>query len=211
MRLRAADLERVTRLVSGTYRIVVPTREVLAEGDHVMVEVALGPLDDEVAFDGRVAEIGADERAGRRLVHIEVRPIDAPRLAYLLDVLEGRRRPVPRRHRRIPVDLPVRWLHGVRPSHGVLRSLSPGGAFVETSEPVAVGTPLELELRDDAGRGPMLLVGTVVWAGRLGDRLGFGFRIDRRSATDAARLANLLRTWERNVGPDLVTLGRLRP
>ncbi len=210
LRLRASELGAVTRLVSGTYRIRVPTRDAVEPGDCVMVEVGLGPMDDEVAFDGVVMEVVPDGSSGRRQAVIEVVPVDAPRMGYLLDVLEGRRRPVPRRYRRIPVDLPVRWLHGLRPTHGALRTLSPGGAFVEAPTPPPVGTPLELELRDDPRRGPMVLGGKVVWAGRLADSLGFGFRIERRTAPDAARLAELLRAWERTVGPDLVTLGRLR-
>ena len=210
LRLRAADLRHVTRLVSGTYRIEVPTRDRVAVGDAVMIEVTLGPMEDEIGFDGVVLAIEPDHAARRLRVRIEVAPVDAPRLAFLLDVLRGARRGVPRRYRRIPVDVPARWLHGIRPSHGVCRTLSPGGAFVETGAPVPVGTHLELELRDDPRRGPIVIPGTVVWAGRLGDHLGFGFRSDQRGGPAGARLADLLRAWERTVGPDLVTLGRLR-
>ena len=92
----------------GGGTVIVPSREAVRVGDDVVLEVSLGPLVDEVMLHGAVADVHA--RAERRapLITVEIEPRHRARTQYLIDVLDGVRTPVARRHRRVPAEIDVR-------------------------------------------------------------------------------------------------------
>jgi type IV pilus assembly protein PilZ len=75
-----------------------------------------------------------------------------------------------RQHARVPVSLKVSY-----PSRGDLQKdlvtdLSPGGLFIRTSKPLAIGTDVDLEVTIAALDPPINVRGRVVWLRQQGDK-----------------------------------------
>lgn len=94
---------------------------------------------------------------------------------------------------------------------GKLRNLSPGGMFIQSTEPKEVGTKIDLSLTLPLGRRKILFTGEVIWvnyppthpdtpstdAGRhVADNPGMGIRILSISSEDRALLDHLMRDFE---------------
>jgi len=84
---------------------------------------------------------------------------------------------------RVPTHLKVRFGEGT----GELQNLSEGGLFIECERPLAVGTPLALELEPGAGQPPIELSATVMWSRDLANQEGppgFGVRFEDLEADE---------------------------
>jgi hypothetical protein len=177
-------------------RIEVPSREAIAVDEPVVVEIGLGALLDEVELEGHVVELRAREGGLAPLVVIAIDPRHGAQLSYLEGVLRGERPPTARAHRRIAVDVPVRWQCGELKQQSRARDLSRGGAFVlaHLQPPVGAAVTLEFEATRSA---PILRLGAVVsWIQRSGHEAGFGVRFVVRTREEADHVQRLLRAHE---------------
>jgi uncharacterized protein (TIGR02266 family) len=71
-----------------------------------------------------------------------------------------------RQHLRIPVTLAVSYRSRDALQKDLVTDLSPGGLFVRTARPLAIGTEVELEVQiagADGAEDPIRVRGKVVW------------------------------------------------
>jgi Tfp pilus assembly protein PilZ len=212
LRLRAdANLREIVRPpngYNGAGEFVVPTREAVFVGQEIKIEVSLGALADEVAVDGVVTDVVMRGDGAAPLVTIYVVQADLPRMRYLLDVLEGVRSPTARRHRRIPIELDVRWWWGLRAFTHRASGLSCGGTFIAAEDAPRAGFRTEVEIRLDSKTAPLRMPASVVWLGETTRGRGFGVQFHVPDATSAERLRNVVRDFERETTKEVVTLTR---
>jgi type IV pilus assembly protein PilZ len=78
---------------------------------------------------------------------------------------------------RLPVHLQVRYQSGAELADSFIDSLSSGGVFIRTSQPLPIGTDLVMEI-SIAGSGsepePIRIRGKVVWERLVGREDGMG-------------------------------------
>jgi PilZ domain len=200
LRLRADD-QLAQMLVPGfgdeAGRLEAPSRETVAAGDRVCIEIGLGALVDEVELEGTVVETRAREGGLAPIVVIAIATRHAAQLAYVNGCIRGDRRASLRAHRRVPVDVEVRWRVGELLQRTRARDLSRGGAFILSHLQPPVGATVSVELEGTAST-PIFRVGAVVtWIQRHGPDVGFGVRFVVRSRGEAERLQQLVRVHER--------------
>ena len=158
------------------------------------VEMSLGPLADEVQLEGRVRAVQTLEGGQAPKVLIGLERDCVERVRYVQAVLDGVRAATARTHRRVPVDLEVRWTWGSEHFASRLADLSRGGAFVLSARQPPIEAMVGVELR--CGNELLVLTGIVSWVRSGGDQPGFGvaFRLPDREA--AARLTEMIRERE---------------
>ncbi len=106
---------------------------------------------------------------------------------------------------RVPTHLKVRY--GADADHiGNLRNVSEGGLFVETSEPLAPGTPLRLEIEAGSGMAPIHVDAVVVWNRDIANRdgpAGFGAHFRDLEAEEFESIARLVEDRLNEIGGPL--------
>ena len=199
IRLRGAEIRDafLKRGSNEAARLRVPLRESFNRGEEVSVEISFGAMVDEVTLPATVASIESDVPHN---VELSVPLTERGRAEYVLQVLAGTRSAAARRHRRIPVDLEVRWTWKGTRHASRARDLSYGGAFIESRVLPAVGAKVDVELRLPADPGALALDAEVAWlrtpSGAGVGHAGFGvsFKLPDRSV--AARLHDAVRECE---------------
>ena len=68
-----------------------------------------------------------------------------------------------RKGERVPVSLKVKYLSRGELQRDLVTDLSPGGLFVRTSKPLAIGTEVDLEVHVSEEDLPLHIRGKVVW------------------------------------------------
>lgn len=201
LRIRAD--ERLGRMLfaghaSESARLEVPSRETVAVGDRITVEVGFGALADEVELEGVVVEVQAQPAGAPHIVVIAIERKCARQIAYVRQVLAGNRPASARAHRRVPVDVAVRWRSGELRQVTRARDLSRGGAFILSSLQPPVGSLIAIEI-DQSGDDALALAldAEVTWLRREGPETGFGVHFRVRSRQDADRLHRFVRAHER--------------
>ncbi|MEM6295672.1 MAG: PilZ domain-containing protein [Myxococcota bacterium] len=206
LRLRGTDL-RGAFDPGGPHeaaRLRVRVRENLKLGEPVEVEVSFGPMADEVVLTGKVCRVHAPAR-GPLEVLIAIPKREGSRVRYVREILGGSRQASARRHRRIPVDIDVRWTSPQGRYVSRALDLSRGGAFIASRSLPSVGARVDVELRpasDDGGLSPApLRLGAVVsWVRSQGHDTGFGVNFKLQDRDTAARLQDVVRTCEIQLG-----------
>lgn len=184
---------------SEAARLQVSSRETVELDEEVRIEISFGPLKDEVELDGRVAEVlpHADGRPPRVLIAFA--RDQAPRLRYVRQVLAGNRHATARSHRRVPVDLEVRWRLGRAHYASRISDLSRGGAFIISRCLPDVGSRVEVEILAD-DRSKLHFDAVVSWVRGKGGHTGFGVNFKLPSRDAAAALTDVVRQEEQRVG-----------
>ncbi len=204
LRLRA-DAQLAAMLAPGETpsecaRLLAPSREAVAIGDRVRIEIGLGALVDEVELDGTVVELRARPEGLAPLVVIGIPPRHAAQLTYVQGVVKGDRPASARAHRRVPVDTMVHWRCGELLQSTRARDLSRGGAFILSHIQPHVGATVTIEIDGTATTPILRLAAVVSWIQRQGPEVGFGVRFLVRSRGEAERLQQLVRVHERGPG-----------
>lgn len=186
---------------SGTGgRIRVPVRTVCTVGSVVDVELGLGAHADEIVLSGVVRYVGTDPSAGHGsmtpVVEIEVVHTHAHRMRYVIDVLTGDRSANARAHRRVPVSLDGRWIHGISPRLFPVTEIGAGGVFVESLTSPRPGSRVDLQISFDRRLPPVYLRSDVMWVSNSVERPGFGARFRLDSRESAQQLQALIRHAE---------------
>jgi hypothetical protein len=188
-------------------RLEVPSRETVATGERITVEVGFGALADEVELAGECVAVRPQAEGSPHLVVIAIDRRCARQIAYVRQVLAGLRPASARAHRRVPVDVSVRWRSGELRQVTRARDLSRGGAFILSSLLPPVGSLISIEI-DRAGAEPLALEAQVSWLRKEGPETGFGvqFRVRSRKLADA--LHQFVRSHERAEDGDRPPAGR---
>jgi Tfp pilus assembly protein PilZ len=177
-------------------RLELSTRDPVAIGDTLRVEISFGPMADEVELDGRVASLRTHDDGRPAVAIVAFGREQEPRVRYLRHVLAGKRDASARRHRRVPVDLDVRWRHGRANHASRLSDLSRGGAFIVSRSLPSIGDEVAVEILAEEA-AVLQFEAVVSWVRPEGHQVGFGvsFRLTDRCA--AAALTDVLRQQER--------------
>jgi hypothetical protein len=198
LRVRADD-RLASMLIAGqpgeAARLEVPSRETVATGDRITVEVGFGALADEVELVGEVVAIHPQPEGAPHLVVIAIARRCTRQIAYVRQVLAGKRPASARAHRRVPVDVAVRWRSGELRQVTRARDLSRGGAFILSSLLPPVGSTIAIEIDEDGST--LALDAQVTWLRKDGPETGFGVHFRVRSRSDADRLHRFVRAHER--------------
>lgn len=171
-------------------RLALPLREAVVRGEAVSLEISFGAMVDEVVLPAIVLEAG-DEHAV-----LAIPLSEQGRIRYVTGVLAGTRSAAARRHRRVAVDLEVRWRWKGSQYASRARDLSHGGAFIESRVLPEVGARVDVELRIPDATAPIALGGEVAWLRNRTGAPGFGvcFKLSDRNV--AARLHDAVRECE---------------
>jgi PilZ domain-containing protein len=202
-RLRLRGDEQLAQMLvpgvssSEAARLETPSREAVAIGDQVEIEIGFGALVDEVVLVGTVVEVRTRASGLAPLVVIAIDPRSAVQLAYVDGCIRGDRQASARAHRRIIVDTPVRWRAGELMQQTRARDLSRGGAFILSHLQPPVGTEVSIELDGTATTPNLRLAAVVSWIQRTDPLAGFGVRFTVHTRGEAARLQQLVRVHER--------------
>lgn len=184
--------------------IDVPSREAVALGEPVRVEISFGALSDEIELHGRVMGVqpAVDERPPRVVIRLADEHVGRAR--YVRAVLRGDRPASARSHRRVPTDMSCRWSQGAFEHTSRIRDLSRGGAFIMSTFSPEIGTRVRvgLDVTDDPADGspgldPLRLEGVVSWVCADGRTPGFGVSFKLRDRRVAERLFRVVRSQER--------------
>jgi uncharacterized protein (TIGR02266 family) len=82
-----------------------------------------------------------------------------------------------REHQRIPVAMKVSYLSRGDLQKDLVTDLSPGGLFIRTSRPLAIGTDVDLEVAIGEEDLPITVRGRVVWLrDKSGPQEGMGIQ-----------------------------------
>ena len=178
-------------------------RENLALGEPVEVEISFGPMADEVVLTGKVCRVHVPARGPLEVI-IALPHRESPRIRYVREILGGSRQASARRHRRIPVDIDVRWSSANGRYVSRALDISSGGAFIASRSLPAVGARVDVELRPQSDGGltpPPLCLGAVVsWVRSHGNEPGFGVNFKLQDRDTAARLQDVVRNCEIQLG-----------
>ncbi len=204
VRLRA-DAEFAKRFEPETAgnagRIAVRSREAVAMGEPVVVELSFGALADEVQLRGRVERID-ETQGGAPRITIVIDRAHRDRAAYVRKVLAGDRNASARNHRRIPTDLAASWRSNGHRVASRIRDISRGGAFIVSRRLPSLGELVSVEFSAAAGPTSALRVeGTVSWVRAKGREAGFGVSFKLRDREVAAALHQVVRDQERATEP----------
>lgn len=202
LRVRGSEV-REAFVEHGTHeaaRLRLALRESLSVGEAVSLEISFGPMVDEVTVDASVASVELDADGGTTRVDVSIARSELGRTTYIREVLTGTRSASTRRHRRVPVDIEVRWTCNGSRYASRARDLSRGGAFIESRVLPAVGAKVDVELRLPEGPASLALDGEVTWLRTRTGMLGFGvcFKLPDRGV--AARLHDAVRECEITFG-----------
>ena len=187
------------------------TREQIPVGEGVILEVTFPELAERVLLRGfvsyrRAGRHRGEGRPGQRAgVGIELLASERGKRDYLLQVARGElRQPVaPRRHRRLPVEVPVdfRVREGRERHVATLDDIGPGGAFIRTRELHAAGTPVVLSVVPPGAEAPLLIEARVAWARQAPGEEGLGVEFRCRDTGGLRRLKELCRRLETSPAP----------
>ncbi|PRQ04154.1 PilZ domain protein [Enhygromyxa salina] len=200
---RLATMLRVAESAADGGVLSVPSRESVAAGDAIRVEVSFGAMADEIVLRGAVE--GTTPRGDRApLVVIRIAKVHAARVRYVHQVLTSGREATARSSRRVRADIQATWYWGLGSHATRLSDISKGGAFIRSGAPPSTGSELELELNDSMvqsdGAGSLRIEATVAWVGRNQGARGFGVKFRILDRIVASRIAALVRWHEREAG-----------
>jgi Tfp pilus assembly protein PilZ len=178
--------------------VFVPTRRVAKPGDPVLVSLRIGSRATPVLLRAcvrwvRRGKIVPKIRAGLAL---EFLPSEARGRDHLLSI--ARRESgvnSPRRHQRIPIDLPVQWtLRGqLEPRSGVLQDVSFGGASVRAKDWLSERDEIVVTVAPPGAAVAMAMSGRIAWTV---PGVAFGVAWRARDVGGRQRIKELVRRLE---------------
>jgi Tfp pilus assembly protein PilZ len=180
-----------------------PTRRALEPGEPVLVDVRLSDLRDDVLMRGVVAGRQRGKRIERQRAGllIEFLASEAAKRDHLLRIVRGEVTgpEAQRRHRRLPIEVPVDWrVPNTAERHASLaEDIGTGGAFLRTQTFPEMGTPVVLELRPPGGSAAQSIEGRVAWISHAPGHEGVGIEFRCRDIGGMRRLRELVRRIER--------------
>lgn len=116
------------------------------------------------------------------------------RIEAALEGPHAKREGPPRKSLRVPSSYKAEFACSQREEISQVREIGAGGLFLATERPLAVATPLHLELTGDAGES-LEVEGAVVWIRRRGDGpgpAGMGVRFEGLDDTQREAVGHLV-------------------
>src|SRR3954467_1516872 len=178
-----------------------PTREAIALGEPVIIEVRFPALRNKQMIRGFVAwrRAGKHRTKLRAGLGIEFLAAEAKRRDFVIAVAKGEIvEMITRRHRRLPVTLVADWrvVCDRDTHHSHVEDIGPGGAFLRTTEFLPPGTEIVLDVTPPGSLRPLEIAGRVAWTRHTEGEEGIGIEFKARDAGGTRRLKELVRRLE---------------
>ena len=179
-----------------------PTRKALDVGDVVLLDIRMPLLRDSMLLRGTVAwrqrgKRGTGQRAG---LGVALAESEIGKRDHLLALCRGELEPqeAQRKHRRLPIALPVQWRvpNQVESHHSSLDDIGTGGVFIRTKAAPLEGSALVLELASPGRPGAQSIEGRVAWTSSKPGAEGVGVEFRCRDIGGMRRLRELIRRIE---------------
>tara|TARA_R110002096_G_scaffold44526_5_gene120073 strand:- start:2665 stop:3315 length:651 start_codon:yes stop_codon:yes gene_type:complete len=184
-----------------------PTRKALEVGEAVLLDIRMPLLKDSMLVRGTVAwrqrgKRGAGQRAGLGVAFAES---EIGKRDHLLALCRGEVAPTEaqRKHRRLPIAIPVQWRVPNQVAHhnGSLDDIGTGGVFIRTTATPSQGSALVLELAAPGRPGSQSIEGRVAWTCSKPGAEGVGVEFRCRDIGGMRRLRELIRRIEDSATP----------
>jgi uncharacterized protein (TIGR02266 family) len=181
--------------------IFFPTREAIALGEQVLVEIGFPELCNKQLLRGFIAwrRAGRHRTKLRAGLGIEFLAAEQKRRDFCIAVAKGEIADmITRRHRRLPVTLSADWRVVLdRETHrSHVEDIGPGGAFLRTTEFLPPGTEIILDVTPPGSLRPLEIAGRVAWTRHTIGEEGIGVEFKARDAGGTRRLKELVRRLE---------------
>ncbi|MCA9670895.1 MAG: PilZ domain-containing protein [Myxococcales bacterium] len=181
--------------------LFIPTRSQHELGTAVVVDVRFPELRNSISLRGFIAwrRPGRHRSKVRAGIGVEFLASERRKRDFLLGVARGEIvEMLPRRHRRVPVDVEIEWREKDDRSRfrAQLEDIGEGGAFVRTTDFRPVGSEVLLELTPPGSTRTVALQGRVAWTCHTEGEEGMGIEFRCRDVGGARRLKELVRRIE---------------
>jgi Tfp pilus assembly protein PilZ len=191
-----------------------PTRKAQEVGDSILLDIRMPLLKDSMLIRGTVAWRQRGKRATGQPVTGQLAAPTAQRAGlgvtflssevgkrdHLLALCRGEVEPTEaqRKHRRLPIALPVQWRvpNQVENHQGSLDDIGTGGVFIRTTAAPLEGSALVLELASPGRPGSQSIEGRVAWTSSKPGSEGIGVEFRCRDIGGMRRLRELIRRIE---------------
>ncbi|MCP4448786.1 MAG: hypothetical protein GY811_26150 [Myxococcales bacterium] len=179
-----------------------PTRRAIEVGEAVLLDIRMPLLKDGMLVRGTVSwrqrgKRGTGQRAG---LGIAIANSESSKRDHLLALCRGELGPeeAQRKHRRLPVAIPVQWRipNEIRSHASSLDDIGTGGVFIRTTTPPSQGSPLVLEFASPGRVGAQSIEGRVAWSSSKPGAEGVGVEFRCRDIGGMRRLRELIRRIE---------------
>lgn len=179
-----------------------PTRKALEIGQEVLLDVRVPVLKDAMLLRGTVewrqrGKRGTGQRAG---LGIALTKSEVGKRDHLLALCRGELAPgeAQRKHRRLPVAIPVQWRvpNEIEHHKSSLEDIGTGGVFIKTKSAPSEGSPLVLELAAPGRPGSQSIEGRVAWRSSTPGAEGVGVEFRCRDIGGMRRLREIIRRIE---------------
>jgi Tfp pilus assembly protein PilZ len=182
--------------------IFYPSRSLITPGEVVVLDCRMPGLGDHMLVRGLVAwhRRGRRSEGVRAGLGIEFLASEQDKRDYLLALARGELDgAAQRRHRRLPVELPVDWRIPAEAERHIslVDDISTGGAFIRTVEQPPTGTPVVLDLVPPGGSAPQSIEARVAWTRSTPGQEGVGVEFRCRDIAGLRRLRELVKRLER--------------
>jgi uncharacterized protein (TIGR02266 family) len=181
--------------------VFYPTREAIALGEPLIVEVRFPGLSNKQMIRGFIAwrRAGKHRTKLRAGLGIEFHAAESKRRDFLIAVAKGEIVDmITRRHRRLPVQLTASWrvVFDRETHHSHVEDIGPGGAFLRTTQFFPPGTEIVLDVTPPGSLRPLEIAGRVAWTRHTDGEEGIGIEFKSRDAGGTRRLKELVRRLE---------------
>ena len=179
-----------------------PTRKAPELGDAILLDIRMPLLKDSMLVRGTVAwrqrgKRGTGQRAGLGVVFAAS---ETGKRDHLLALCRGEVEPqdAQRKHKRLPVALPVQWRvpNEAKSHQGSLDDIGTGGVFIRTTAAPSQGSSLVLEVASPGRPGAQSIEGRVAWESSKPGAEGVGVEFRCRDIGGMRRLRELIRRIE---------------
>ncbi len=178
-----------------------PTRKLLELGEALLLDIRMPLLKDSILLRGAVSwrqrgKRGLPQRAGLGVAFAESEQAKRDHLLALCDGQHSER--AQRKHRRLPVAIPVFWRvpNQAKRHESSVDDIGRGGVFIRTKQPLGEGSPLVLELSSPGRPGSQSIEGRVAWTRSTPGSEGVGVEFRCRDIGGMQRLRELIRRIE---------------
>ena len=180
-----------------------PTRQAIAAGDLVVLDIRMPSLRDHMLVRGMVAwhRRGRRSQSIRAGLGIEFLASEQGKRDHLLALARGDENcQAQRKFRRLPIEIRVDWrVPNDRVRHmSLVKDIGAGGAFIRTRDAPPMGTSVVLELVPPGATVAQAIEARVAWLQDTPGHEGAGVEFRCRDLGGMRRLRELVRRIERN-------------
>lgn len=180
-------------------RVFYPTRTRIELKTQLVLDIRFSGLREIHLLKARVTGLQRGRRSsGQRAgLFFEFLETESSKLNFLVSKATGVSVDSLRKHKRLPIEVPLRWGTPVslEKHETVASDIGIGGAFIRTEEKLAPGTAVVIELKSPGSTQSNFIEAKVSWQ-KGGSGSGIGVEFKCRDSAGSRRLKELVRRIE---------------